>query len=221
MVTDYCQFVDLTLAEAGGQFSALPSFLLGHSMGGLLTLNIARARAQVWRGAVVSAPALKADPDQVPPALIKLNLIVSAILPKITTVPLDVSTLCHDEAVVAAYHNDPLVCHAPMKARLGAELGSAMEATLGAAKSFTLPFLLMHGTADKMCLPAGSQEFYDTAASSDKKLVMLDGACWLFACVVLCCCYACCCCVCVSVFVLLVFLSSLGHHHGHVYTTET
>ena len=39
----------------------------------------------------------------------------------------------------------------------------------------TLPVLILHGTADKATKPAGSQLFYDTAASTDKTLKLYDG----------------------------------------------
>ena len=39
----------------------------------------------------------------------------------------------------------------------------------------TLPVLIMHGTADKVTRPEGSQLFYDTAGSQDKTLKLYDG----------------------------------------------
>jgi alpha-beta hydrolase superfamily lysophospholipase len=40
---------------------------------------------------------------------------------------------------------------------------------------FTVPVLIIHGTEDKVTRPAGSQYFYDTAASSDKTLRLYEG----------------------------------------------
>ena len=39
----------------------------------------------------------------------------------------------------------------------------------------TLPVLILHGTADKATMPAGSQLFHDTAGSQDKTLKLYDG----------------------------------------------
>ncbi len=39
----------------------------------------------------------------------------------------------------------------------------------------TLPVFIMHGTADKATVPAGSQFFYDTVGSKDKKLTLYEG----------------------------------------------
>ena len=35
--------------------------------------------------------------------------------------------------------------------------------------------LILHGTADKVTRPGGSQFFYDTAGSTDKTLKLYDG----------------------------------------------
>jgi len=38
-----------------------------------------------------------------------------------------------------------------------------------------LPVLIMHGTADKVTKPEGSQTFYDHAGSKDKTLKLYEG----------------------------------------------
>ena len=40
---------------------------------------------------------------------------------------------------------------------------------------FRLPLLILHGTADKVTRPDGSQLFYDKAGSSDKTLKLYEG----------------------------------------------
>jgi alpha-beta hydrolase superfamily lysophospholipase len=39
----------------------------------------------------------------------------------------------------------------------------------------TLPVLILHGTADKVTKPGGSQMFYDRAGSPDKTLQLYEG----------------------------------------------
>ena len=155
LVEDYVQFVTLCLS---GPSKGLPSFLLGHSMGGLIALNIARRIPETWRGVVVSGPALMPDPEQAPKPLIEAAKVLSGLLPKLRVKPLDLATLCHDEAVVDAYKHDPLVDNGGgVRARLGAELFSAMEDTMSAAGDFKLPYCILHGSEDKLCLPKGSK----------------------------------------------------------------
>ena len=39
----------------------------------------------------------------------------------------------------------------------------------------TLPLLILHGTADKVTKPSGSEEFYEQAGSADKTLKLYEG----------------------------------------------
>jgi len=38
-----------------------------------------------------------------------------------------------------------------------------------------LPILIMHGTADRLCNPEGSQILYDNVGSNDRTLKLYDG----------------------------------------------
>jgi alpha-beta hydrolase superfamily lysophospholipase len=40
---------------------------------------------------------------------------------------------------------------------------------------FTLPLLILHGTADKVAKPSGSKEFHEKAGSDDKTLKLYEG----------------------------------------------
>eukprot|EP00966_Prymnesium_polylepis_P007912 182122-Prymnesium_polylepis.1 len=171
LVDDYMQFVHLVRPAST---TSPPAFLLGHSMGGLVAINVARQSESKWRGMLVSAPALDVGPD-VTPSVIKVSNFLSQYAPKLGVKPLDTATLCRDPAVVTAYHNDPLVFHGAVRARLASELLGAMNETSNAASHFRLPCLFMHGTKDKLVVPSGSHAFVKLAASSDKQLLVYEG----------------------------------------------
>ena len=73
----------------------------------------------------------------------------------------------HDPAVEVAYINDPLV-HDQASTRFGAEGLKAADWVLEHAAEMTVPFLLMHGSADTICAPDGSRQFYERARIEDK-----------------------------------------------------
>jgi alpha-beta hydrolase superfamily lysophospholipase len=56
-----------------------------------------------------------------------------------------------------------------------AELVRADERLKREFPLITLPVLILHGTADKVTRPSGSQLFFDTAGSVDKTLKLYDG----------------------------------------------
>ena len=64
--------------RAVAEWPELPVFLLGHSMGGLITTHTA-AKIQGLRGAVLSCPALLPDPAAAPPMLIKIGRVLSKV----------------------------------------------------------------------------------------------------------------------------------------------
>jgi alpha-beta hydrolase superfamily lysophospholipase len=152
----------------------LPLFLLGHSMGGLIAATFLGEDQASFRGCVLSGPALKSDVE--PPALVMAIVrFISLVAPTVPLIGLDPGGVSRDPAVVNAYVSDPLVHHGKATARLITELSSAMRAALAAASAIELPLLVMHGDADVLTSPAGSQALHDAAGSADKTLKLYPG----------------------------------------------
>jgi len=99
------------------QEPAAPTFLLGHSQGGLIALEYALHDTEGLAGIIASAPALGSLP--VPPLLVLLAKLFSRVWPTFTQdVKLDASALSRDQRVPTDYVSDPLV-HGMATARLG------------------------------------------------------------------------------------------------------
>ena len=75
-----------------------------------------------------------------------------------------------DPEAVQAMNEDPLIAHETQPTKTIAELARADERLKREFPLITLPVLILHGTADKVTNPNGSQIFYDTAGSRDKTL---------------------------------------------------
>ncbi|CAN6864716.1 unnamed protein product [Brassica oleracea] len=74
--------------KENSEFSSLPSFLFGQSMGGAVSLKIHFKQPNAWTGAVLVAPMCKIAEDMVPPPVLKHILIgLSSVLPKHKLVP--------------------------------------------------------------------------------------------------------------------------------------
>ena len=80
-----------------------------------------------------------------------------------------------DPQVVEAMNTDPLIENEVQPTKTVAELVRADERLKKEFPLITLPVLILHGTADRVTNPNGSQLFYDTAGSSDKTLKLYDG----------------------------------------------
>jgi acylglycerol lipase len=151
----------------------IPLFLVGHSMGGLITALYLLTHQKGLAGAVLSAPAVK--PHPLPAAIIVAGRLLSLIFPRLGLVPLEVEGVSRDPAVVAACLADPLVAKTKITARLGAEMLDAMERLRVRAGRITLPLLILQGGADRLVDPAGAQLLYDAVASADKRLLIYEG----------------------------------------------
>jgi alpha-beta hydrolase superfamily lysophospholipase len=150
-------------------------WLMGHSMGGLITLTYALRRAPQAAGVVVTSPLLRAKFE--PPAWkVTMAQLLGGLLPSLTvSTGLDVSVpMSHDEAFLKAMPDQDLP-HALMSMRVGADLLHVMEDTLAAAPHMTLPLLMLQGEADGAVDPKATRQFYDQAGSRDKFFKLYPG----------------------------------------------
>jgi len=103
-----------------------PIFLVGHSMGGLISAACLLEHRDELSGAVLSGPSIKVS-DNISKAIIFIGKLLSMIIPKAGLIQLDAEGVSRDPAVIDAYVNDPLVCTGKVTARLGAELLKTMQ----------------------------------------------------------------------------------------------
>jgi alpha-beta hydrolase superfamily lysophospholipase len=152
----------------------LPVFIVGHSLGGLISSVYLLDYQDGLHGAVLTGAAVKI-PDHINQPTILISKVLSAIAPKIGVGELEIQAISRDPAVVQNYINDPLTTTGKTSARLASETMKAMQRVTDEAAKITLPILIMHGAADRMVSPAASQLLYDRVSSPDKTLHIWDG----------------------------------------------
>jgi acylglycerol lipase len=170
---DYVDDLTIVIAQARVRWPSLRLVLLGHSMGGLIGLDLAVRPGVPLDGLVLSAPA--ACPREVSRLTLAVGRALSRVAPNAGVLRLPLNRISRDPAVVEAYNNDPLVFRTPIRARLGAEMLDAMERVDAGLPSLRTPLLVMQGTADGLVDPGCGPHVYNRAGSSDKTLKMYDG----------------------------------------------
>lgn len=168
-VTDVRTLISTATSENPG----LPVFLLGHSMGGTISLALTTRDQDGLAGLVLSGPV--AVLEAASPALRIAAKVLSKLTPTLGVFGVDPSLVSRDPEVVRAYREDPLVFHGKLPARTVAEIAGAVESFGGGVPKLRLPLLLMHGTADALAPVAGSRMVDERAASTDKTLRLYDG----------------------------------------------
>jgi alpha-beta hydrolase superfamily lysophospholipase len=169
-LTDLKTFFDIVRDEHGDA----KIFLVGHSVGGAIATAYAIDHQNELAGLLLSAAYLKV-PYRRSAALIAAARVLSLLLPKMGLIVIDASAISQDQAVVDAYVNDPLVYRGKVRARFGAEMLRPMRELPRQMPKINLPILIMHGTADQLCDPEGSQMLYERVGSSDKTLKLYEG----------------------------------------------
>lgn len=165
--------LDDLVVLAGGENPGGPVFLLGHSMGGAIAVSYALAHQNRLHGLVLSAPL--AAVEAAPPPMRVAARVLSTLIPKLPLFPIDPSLISRDPAVVDEYRQDPLVHHGKLPVRTVAELASAIDSFPRRVPAITVPALIMYGTADRLCPPAGSLMLSERIGSQDKVLKSYEG----------------------------------------------
>lgn len=171
---DYLMGVRELRAVIAEQYPQLPCFILGHSMGGLITGGVLLEDQAQYQGALLSGPAFAAE---APPSAVVMWIgrLLAKWIPKAGMISLDASGVSRDPEVVADYMADPLVNHGKITAALGIAIFDAMDQVMRQAHNITLPLLIMHGEADAMAAPKGSEQFAEAVGSEDLTLKLLPG----------------------------------------------
>jgi alpha-beta hydrolase superfamily lysophospholipase len=81
---------------------------------------------------------------------------------------IDPEGISRDPDVVSRYVEDPLV-DTRISASLAVEMIDVARGTLHAGRELAIPLLMLHGGADRLCLPAGSESFFADLPPGDAR----------------------------------------------------
>jgi alpha-beta hydrolase superfamily lysophospholipase len=137
---------------------AVPLFILGHSMGGLITLRYIEEYDVPLRGAILTSPWLATGPS-----IPKWKILGAGMLNKILpSLPIDAGIdpefISHDPVVVANYREDPLV-HRKITPRLFMEASAAMGLALHRSDRIRMPLLFLLAGDDQIVDTPRSESF--------------------------------------------------------------
>ncbi|XP_072640980.1 monoglyceride lipase isoform X4 [Canis lupus baileyi] len=102
--------------------------------------------------------------------------VLNLVLPNMSLGPIDSSVLSRNKTEVDLYNSDPLICRAGLKVCFGIQLLNAVTRVERALPKLTLPFLLLQGSADRLCDSKGAYLLMESAKSQDKTLKIYEGA---------------------------------------------
>ncbi len=164
---EYTADVECVVKHARGTVGdELPWFVLGHSMGGLITVRyLADARRVQPAAAILSNPqlGLAFDPPKIKVAAGRL---LSRILPKLRLdSELDVNAISRDPSEVKKYVDDPLV-HSKISTRWYTSMSTALDEARASGPSIAVPSLWILSGGDRICSAAAAKTVQQQVSGS-------------------------------------------------------
>jgi acylglycerol lipase len=172
--SEYVDDLDNFLAVVRKENPGVPLFLFGHSMGGTISTRLVMTETQDVRGLILSAAATQPGAE-INPILIRIVKVLGALLPGLAIMNLPNGLFSRDPKVVAAMASDPLIYQKKGPARTAAQFLGAMQQIQRQPEKVSIAILILHGTADRLTNPAGSQRLEEMASSKDKTLKLYPG----------------------------------------------
>lgn len=166
-INDLKQYFDIIRSESDG----LPIYIYGHSMGSMISTLFTLKYQNELAGFISSGSPLQLD-TSVPGFLIPIIRFLGRVVPNLRLLGVENEALSSDPAVVADYVNDPLNNNKKSTLRVVRTFSITGEQTRKRIHTLTLPLLAIHGEADRLTPKLGSEFLYQTASSSDKKLII-------------------------------------------------
>jgi len=170
--SEYLEDVDGLVGIAKSRNPGLPIYVLGHSAGGVVASSYVFEHQDEIAGLICADFAFDVGLPKPVSLLLKG---ISHVTPRLHVYTLKNADFSRDPQAVERMNNDPLIAGESQPAETSAEMLKAADRLKKNMPNFRVPVLIIHGTADRVTRPSGSQYFYDTAASTDKTLKLYDG----------------------------------------------
>lgn len=171
-IDEYVSDLSLAIDHGRSRHTELPVFLLGHSAGGMTSVSYALDYQDRIAGLICEDFAFRVF---APNFALKLLEGASHFVPHAHILTLKMEDFSRDPEWVAQLKADPLTRDEVQPVQTVAALARAAERLEREFARITLPLLILHGTADKVTRPDGSEQFYREAGSSDKTLKLYEG----------------------------------------------
>jgi alpha-beta hydrolase superfamily lysophospholipase len=171
-IDDYVSDVSQAIDAAKARHPDRPTYLLGHSAGGVTSVTYALDYQDRIDGLICESFAFRV---YAPDFALKLLEGASHVIPHVHVLKLKNEDFSRDPAWVEQLDNDPLTHEEVQPVDTVAAFARAGERFEREFGRITLPVFILHGTEDKATRPDGSQQFFDEAGSSDKTLKLYEG----------------------------------------------
>ena len=159
-----------------GQYPGRPVFIIGHSLGGLMTVLTLICEPDMFKGAVLVAPSFEIAPEQATPMKVGAAKLLGSVLPWLPLGYMDVNDLSRDLEKVRKAAADELRYQGGVKSKFSKATLKAMEKVAAEKAGISTPILVQYGDHDRICKPETTRNFFEDINAEDKELKVYPGA---------------------------------------------
>ncbi len=163
---------DHLMARSKLQALEVPLFLMGHSLGGIVTATSVTRDPRNIHGVILSSPVLHVSANPIARLLARLLWSIAPNLPAKNLSPEGISRIAEQ---VEKFKQDPMVFTGSMPVQIAASVLFGSRANWSLYPRWEAPTLVIHGSADIFTEPEGSRRFIASIASQDKTLHLVEG----------------------------------------------
>lgn len=173
-LNDYRDFIkdcDAVVDYCKDTYPNLPLTIIGHSMGGFVSVNYALRHKEKIRSMILSGPALFDLPKSKGINAVALN-VMGTLFPKFEIGNPIGDEICSVKEVVIANREDKLVLKKVSAGMLYQFLKKGSKNIKMNQSEFDLPVLILHGEADSIVPQDISNTFFESIKSKDKTRIV-------------------------------------------------
>lgn len=152
----------------------LPLFLLGHSLGGLVTATSVLRDQSGIEGVILSAGALLYEEPKAMHLGSKAGAFLAPTIP-VPTQKIEPSSLYRGAETDPLYMDDPLIYRGSPRLQVASTVLETSSDNWRRYREWRVPVLAIHGTDDTVTDPRGSERLIEQVGATDKTLHLVDG----------------------------------------------
>ncbi len=157
----------------------IPIFLIGQSMGGMLTINYSVLYPEDITGIILMAPAVKSNFNLTASDIAKFPILLFAFIFARGKPVVNIAkraTVTSRNPLRLEYQEKDELRLKELSPRFLIGMAKWLKKAFTNAENITHPTLIMQGTDDQLVSPDGVKEFFEKLTVQDKEFILLDGA---------------------------------------------
>ena len=171
---NYAQDVDIFIRFTESEYGFKNTFLVSHSIGGLIAIYYGLNFKHQLGGIVVSSPCLALKLNIDPVKVWFAGLFYRFLKDRQFASHIDFKMVTHDDYMIKRFKDDPMIYHF-VTAGFYAQMVKAMKYVNSRAADLKLPLLILQAGDDRICRREAAEDFYQRAGSIDKEFKLYEG----------------------------------------------